>query len=224
MFPFSFRFRLRSPFLDHHFHLHCPRAQRRNTCVLPISSVYKYAPSGLVEGQANRPSSPFLFLLRDCEATVAHFSLARADSCACLSFRHRSPSPSLVLAIVHPRQCPFSSSPSPFHHAFAGGCAINNCQPAFPLGSISPSISNSELTRRVSTYVTLLSSSLSTCIAALNIPGIRLYHTVFGRKNTRTVPSAILSWGYTVRVGVNLIPYYSRKYTAVCRIRYGALP
>jgi hypothetical protein len=115
------------------------------------------------------PLSPFSFssVLHACEATRP--TSRSFNSCA-IRF-DLTPSPTLVLTNARLHQAPpltiarhrhrpspsppAPSSPSPFRHAFAGGRAINNCQPAFPLGSppISPSLF-SELSCRLSTYVT----------------------------------------------------------------------
>ena len=52
----------------------------------------------------------------------------------------------------------------------------------------------------------------------------RRYRTIFGRIDTRTIPSTLLEFGFTVRVMAIYIPYSSRRYTAVCRIWYGVQP
>jgi len=52
----------------------------------------------------------------------------------------------------------------------------------------------------------------------------RQYRTIFGRIDTRTVPSTLLEFGFMVRVMAIYIPYSSRRYTAVCCIRYSVQP
>jgi len=52
----------------------------------------------------------------------------------------------------------------------------------------------------------------------------RRYRTIFGRIDTRTIPSTLLEFGFMVRVMAIYIPCSSRRYTAVCHIRYGVQP
>jgi hypothetical protein len=47
---------------------------------------------------------------------------------------------------------------------------------------------------------------------------------MYSRIDTHTVPSTLLAFGFMVQVMAIDIPYSSRRYTAICRIRYGVQP
>ena len=65
-----------------------------------VSFAYQYAPSGLFEGQANRPISPSSSHLRACEATAAYIAFVRPTVCYSFDF---SPSSTFALANAHLR-------------------------------------------------------------------------------------------------------------------------
>ena len=124
--------------------------------------------SGLVEVRQIGPLSLFLVHLRACEATAAHFALARSDSCAYYFDLSLTSTPTFAIA----------SSPPRSHRAFSSSRERG-------LGSFSlPSNLIAELTRRLSTYVTTF------CSCSLDIPAV---YYLLGRGTTsRSFPIVVL--------------------------------
>jgi hypothetical protein len=131
----------------------------RRVLVVCIAPAINRPASGLVEDQGQPwPVFPSQSRLRVREATVAHFALARSDF-VCLIFRLNA------LANARPRQRPPSRKPRPRPRSFSHRPSPPSSAPLPPSRVLVksrtrprifhlPFQSYSELTRRVTTYVT----------------------------------------------------------------------